>query len=331
MNFFKIYVLNHRKLLFFLAICCVIFFSIFHLYNLPIKAAIYPLTVCFFVGLIFVIIDYIDKFLSHSKLIKIQKLNASLIGNFPAANTINEADYQKIIEILQQNIQQLKESKETQYAEMIDYYTLWVHQIKTPITSLKLTLENDANNTPTRLQTDVHRIEQYVDMVLAFLRLNSDYSDYIFKEYELDEIVKKCIKKFASDFILRKIQFIYNPSNTTVITDKKWLSVVVEQLISNALKYTPSGSVKVYMAGDTLCVQDTGIGIKPQDIPRVFDKGYTGYNGHQTRHSSGIGLYICKRICQNLKIQIQIQSTYGAGTIVSLKFNQQDENFGNDL
>ncbi len=331
MNFLKIYIFSHRKLLFFLAICCVIFFSIFYLYNLPIKAAIYPLTMCFFVGLMFAIIDFINKFLTHSKLLKIQKLNASLIGNLPVPETINEADYQKIIEILQKNIQTFKAAKETQYAEMIDYYTLWVHQIKTPITSMKLALENDSNNARSILQTDIHRIEQYVDMVLAFLRLNSDYSDYIFKKYQLDEIVKKCIKKFASDFILRKIRLIYSPSNQEVITDKKWLLVVIEQIISNALKYTKSGSIKIYSENNTFCVEDTGIGIRSQDIPRVFDKGYTGYNGHQTRHSSGIGLYICKQICQNLKIDIQIKSSQGVGTTVCLKFCQQKEDFGFDL
>ena len=286
---------------------------------------------CVFVGIMFAIIDFINKFSIHSKLLKIQKLSISLIGNMPAPETINEADYQKIIAILQNNIQTLKTSKETQYAEMIDYYTLWVHQIKTPITSMKLALENDSSNDQTTLQTDIHRIEQYVDMVLAFLRLNSDYSDYIFKEYQLDDIVKKCIKKFASDFILRKIRFIYSPSNKKVITDKKWLLVVIEQIISNALKYTKSGSIKIYAEHNTLCVKDTGIGIRSQDIPRVFDKGYTGYNGHQTRHSSGIGLYICKRICQNLKINIQIDSNLGIGTTVRLKFDQQKENSIVDL
>ena len=121
-----------------------------------------------------------------------------------------------------------------------------------------------------------------------------------------------------------KIKLDYVTINKRIITDKKWFSLIIEQLLSNALKYTKNGSIKIYFSNDnTLCIEDTGIGIKPEDIPRIFDKGYTGYNGHNIRHSSGIGLYICKRICNDLKIKINVKSQYNVGTSIYLTFDQQ--------
>ena len=154
------------------------------------------------------------------------------------------------------------------------------------------------------------------------MRLNSEYSDYIFKEYSLDQIIKTSVKKFSHDFISKKIKLDYLPLNQLIITDKKWFSLVIEQILSNAIKYTQTGSIKIYCSHQqTLCIKDTGIGIKAEDIPRIFDKGYTGYNGHNVRHSSGIGLYICKKICNNLKIKIKIASEYNNGTSVYLTFD----------
>lgn len=324
MEFFKQYMLKSVKLICFSGLSSTIFIIMFLLYKIPITAVIYPSILCFSVGLAFIIFDYIKQYHIHRTLLEIKKLDAKLIENMPKTNNIIEHDYQIIIKTLKQKIYDLETIKNKQYCDMIDYYTLWAHQIKTPITSMKLALKAPSNTSKNNFQTDLQRIEQYVDMVLAFMRLNSEYTDYMFKEYSLDKIIKTSVKKFSHDFISKKIKLDYVPLNKLIITDKKWFSLIIEQLLSNALKYTKNGSIKIFFPRDNvLCIKDTGIGIKAEDIPRIFDKGYTGYNGHNTRHSSGIGLYICKRICNNLKIKINVKSKYNIGTAIYLTFDQQ--------
>ena len=206
---------------------------------------------------------------------------------------------------------------------MIDYYTVWAHQIKTPIAAMRLTLQNEDTPLTRKLTNDLYRIEQYVEMVLTFLRLNSDSTDYVFKEYDLDNIVKSAVKKFSSEFIGRKLRLIYDPLNTSVITDEKWLSFVIEQVLSNALKYTPSGSITISLVGEkTLRIEDTGIGIAPSDLPRIFENGYTGFNGRTDKKASGIGLYLCRRVCNNLGHTITANSTVDMGTAIDIDLTQ---------
>ncbi len=150
-------------------------------------------------------------------------------------------------------------------------------------------------------------------------------SQYIkmFKEYDLDNIVKSAVKKFSSEFIGRKLRLIYDPLNTSVITDEKWLSFVIEQVLSNALKYTPSGSITISLVGEkTLRIEDTGIGIAPSDLPRIFENGYTGFNGRTDKKASGIGLYLCRRVCNNLGHTITANSTVDVGTAIDIDLTQ---------
>ena len=157
--------------------------------------------------------------------------------------------------------------------------------------------------------------------------LDADSSDYVFKEYALDGIVEQSISKFAGDFIARNIRLNYTPSGETVVTDEKWLSFVIEQVLSNALKYTREGEIRVFwQEPKTLCIADTGIGIDPADLPRVFEKGYTGFNGRSDKRASGIGLYLCRKICQNLGVKIHITSKPGEGTNVFLDLAQYQLN-----
>jgi len=158
-----------------------------------------------------------------------------------------------------------------------------------------------------------------VEMVLTFLRLDSDGSDYVIKEYDLDAVVKQAVKKFAGEFIDRKLRLVYEPLGATVVTDEKWLSFVIEQTLSNALKYTPSGSITITLEPEKkLCIRDTGIGIAPEDLPRIFENGFTGYNGRAHKKASGIGLYLCKRICTNLGHSVTAESEVGKGTVITV-------------
>ncbi len=161
-------------------------------------------------------------------------------------------------------------------------------------------------------------------MVLTFLRLNSESSDYLIKEYQIDSIVKHAVKKFSHEFIGRKTSLIYEPIRETVITDEKWLSFVIEQVISNALKYIKDGSITISFTNDKkLTISDTGIGIAAEDLPRIFEKGYTGFNGRTDKKASGLGLYLCKCICNNLGHNISVKSEINKGTVITIDLNQQ--------
>lgn len=184
---------------------------------------------------------------------------------------------------------------------------------------MRLNLQSEDTAFARRISEDLFRIEQYVEMVLCYLRLDSGSTDYIIREYDLDSIIKQAIKRFAPQFIRRRIQLFYEPVHASVLTDEKWLLFVMEQVLSNALKYTESGSITIVLEAPlTLCIRDTGIGIAPDDLPRIFEKGYTGYNGRSDKKASGIGLYLCRRICKNLGHTIAALSSLDAGTEIRL-------------
>ena len=188
---------------------------------------------------------------------------------------------------------------------------------------MQLRLQSEDSPLTRKLNADLLRIEQYVEMVLAYLRLDSTSTDYVFKEYRLDNLIRQSVRKFSSEFIGKKIRLDYEPIEKVVLTDEKWFSFVIEQLLSNALKYTRSGSIKIYMADENkLCIEDTGIGIASEDLPRVFEKGYTGYNGRMDKKASGLGLYLCKRVCDNLGIKINAESEINVGTKIILDLEQ---------
>ena len=325
MTLFQAYIKQHRKGIFALILFCVIFALSFFLYHLPMEAVIYPTLICIALGLVFAGADFSHKYRKHRQLSEIKELTAAMITSLPSVESIEEGDYQDIINSLQKEITNLTTASSARYHELMEYYTVWVHQIKTPITSMRLTLQNEDTPLSRKLSSDLFQIEQYVEMVLAFMRLDSASSDYVFKEYNLDSIIKQAVTKFACEFIDRKLRLEYEPINKTVVTDEKWLSFVIEQILSNALKYTRTGSVKIYMRDSMkLCIEDTGIGIAPDDLPRIFEKGYTGYNGRKDKKASGLGLYLCRRICNNLETGISVTSQLDKGTIVCIDLEQYD-------
>lgn len=210
----------------------------------------------------------------------------------------------------------LNDSMNMKYSDMVDYYTMWVHQIKTPIASMHLILQKEDSEDSRRLRAELFRVEQYVQMVLCFLRLDSDFTDYVIKEYRVDDIIRPAVRRLAPQFIMKKLSLEYEQTDEVALTDEKWLSFVVEQVLSNAVKYTSAGSISIKCDGDRLVISDTGIGIAAEDLPRIFDKGYTGFNGRADRKASGIGLYLCRRICDNLRHSIKVESAPGHGTTI---------------
>ena len=178
---------------------------------------------------------------------------------------------------------------------MDDYYAAWVHQIKAPIAVMSLLLQQEDTEQNQQLKAELFRVEQYAEMALSYVRLGEGMKDLVIAQYPLDEIIRKAVRKYAGQFIRKKIRLVYVGTEEIVLTDEKWLSFILEQILSNAVKYTVKGSVTIEVnEKKQLTVSDTGIGIAAEDLPRIFEKGYTGKNGRLDRKSTGIGLYLCK-------------------------------------
>ncbi len=235
----------------------------------------------------------------------------------PEVRDVEAADYREIVRLLREQNREIRTGAETEMRAMMDYYTLWAHQIKTPIASMRLRLQEEDTPQARTLLADLGRIERYVSMVLTYLRLEGSSTDYVIRETDLDSILRPVFKQFAGEFISRKLKLDYTPVNKRVLTDEKWLSFVVEQLLSNALKYTPAGTVSVCLEEPAvLCIRDTGIGISPEDLPRVFERSYTGLTGRADKRASGLGLSLCKQVCDKLGHGLSIESEPDKGTTV---------------
>lgn len=230
-----------------------------------------------------------------------------------------EEDYQKLLQIVHEDKVKAVNDLESGKKDMAEYYTMWVHQIKTPIAAMRLLLQSEDTPKSRECAEELFHIEQYVEMALHYSRLDSDTTDFVIRKTSLDEIVREAVRKYAQLFIRKKIRLDYQPLNIEVLTDEKWLEFVIEQILSNAVKYTPKGTVSIYMENeDTLIIEDTGIGIRAEDLPRVCERGYTGYNGHSDKRSTGIGLYLCRRVLEQMSHSIEIESEMGKGTRVKI-------------
>ena len=245
----------------------------------------------------------------------------------------------QLLGILLAEKQQLENESIHRQRDLTEYYTMWVHQIKTPIAALKLLLEEEI---PERIAgegkeaeelyrekkrneelQELFSIEQYVGMALQYIRLGSETTDFVLKQIRLDGVIREAVHKYARQFVRKKLALHYEETAVTVLTDEKWIEFVIEQLLSNALKYTPSGSITIKMEDGKLMIEDTGIGIRGEDLPRVCEKGYTGYNGHADKRSTGIGLYLCSSILKKLGHSFTISSEEGRGTKVVIGFSNE--------
>lgn len=322
-GFFRLYLRAQRRGMLFWGFCCLIFTVSFALYGLPLGAVLYPAALCAAAGGIILLLSLRKSRAVCQELSLMQHHPADLPDELPAAQSPQEQAYQTLLLALHADRQKLKSNMNARYHDMTEYYTVWAHQIKTPIAAIRLALQNEDTPLSRRLTGEVGRVEQYVQMALTYLRLGSDSSDYVIRSCALDDIVRPAVRRFAGEFIQRKIQLNYQMLNYTVITDEKWLGFVVEQVLSNALKYTPQGSVSIYMDPEgVLCIRDTGIGIAPEDLPRVFEKGYTGYNGRSHRKASGLGLYLCREILTRLGHSVSAESQVDHGTTIRIDLRQ---------
>lgn len=323
MEIFKIYIRKQGGKILFYLLFSTVFFFLFQMYQIPLHAAFYAVSVGGVFGIAVLIFQFMKFRQKYIQLERAVNQKEFLLENLPKAEDGLEEEYEKILEHLYKNIQDMENVHNEKEQDMLEYYTLWVHQIKTPIASMYLKLQGEDSEFSREIGTDLMRIEQYVEMVLCYLRLDSSEKDYVFREYSLDSIIKQAVRRFAPQFIRKKIKLEYETTKAVILTDEKWLLFVLEQLLSNSLKYTkPGGCISLqWKPQQLLVVKDTGIGIAKEDLPRIFEKGYTGYNGREDKKASGIGLYLCKRICEKLGYGIWAESEIHKGTemILDLK------------
>ena len=318
------YLREHGKTALIFTLFTAIYAVVFFLYDLEAEAIFYAVALCALAACVILGIGFIRFYIDYHRRWIIFKNIELEFENFPEASTLLEEDYQKMVRTLGRiNNNHLTDwHKERQ--ESLDYYTTWVHQIKTPIAVMRMTLQGEDTEEHRELLAELFRIEQYVDMVLSYMRLGSPQTDFIFQEYDLDAIIRQAIHKYAPLFVRCRIRLVYEPVEMTVLTDEKWLLFILEQLLSNAVKYTREGTVTISVSPEkVLSVTDTGIGIAPEDLPRIFEKGFTGYHGRSDKKATGLGLYLCKQTADKLGICISVRSKVGKGSTFSLDLRKE--------
>ena len=324
MEILKSYLKKNIKVHILFVVFIAIFFIMFYLYNLPLEALIYTGSFCFFVALIASFLDFVNYRESYKKLKFLEKNILNVLDALPKSLDIRIDYYHKIIEKLYEELEKLTQENRQKNTDMVDYYSMWVHQIKTPIAAMNFLLDNEEVDRKI-LQQELFKIERYVEMVLTYIRLDSTSSDYVITKINLDEVVKDSVKKYATIFINKKIKLNIVSHETMVISDKKWLSFAFEQILGNSVKYTSAGGeITIETCENKLIIEDNGMGIKEEDLPRIFEKGFTGFNGRYEKKSSGLGLYLCKKTLDKLGHHIEISSKVGEGTRVEITFPKED-------
>lgn len=309
--------------------------------EIPVVEIAYGLLLCLFITIAAIILGYGRHYSSFHQLEKMQENIVVESDVMKTPEYMYERQYQNCIRILANENSRIRNEMLNRQQDMTEYYSMWVHQVKTPIAALKLLIDEDmaayveAENiesndmrviNESQKRNELFRIEEYIDMMLQYTRLGAQTNDFVIERIMLDEVIKNSIHKYAKQFIYKKLRLNYEPNDIAAVTDKKWLGFVIDQLLSNAIKYTKQGSITIQIekiadaSGESvsIIIEDTGIGISAEDLPRICENGYTGYNGHADKHSSGIGLYLCKEILDKLGHGILVTSEIGKGTRVEI-------------
>jgi signal transduction histidine kinase len=291
---------------------------------------LYAIEVSFFLFIVYLIFDY-RKIKKHYDLL----VKASQTGDFHWINSIPEPQntqqriFQELLHKLYHDANVMLNKYSTKCSEDIDFITMWVHEIKTPIAAAKLIIENSLDN-PTEevlyhIEDEIDKIEDFIQMSLFYSRADDFAKDYVLSDVKLEKIVKECIKREYSCITGKRLLLQMEALEQNIITDEKWLSFIVKQLLDNAVKYSlPEKTIKIYTKQIQneviLNIEDEGTGIKKEDIGRIFDKNFTGLNGRKLYNSTGIGLYLSQKLAGKLGHNITVTSEYGSGTCFSIHF-----------
>ena len=313
--FVKHYLISHRRYLYLIGLLLsslVLFAYIFEGYR---NFLLYLTGILAFLSLLLVIWDAVAGYQACRKEV--------LYGEGPPETPLELVLSQKLATSQQAQREQTTVSLET-YNDLMDYYTLWVHQIKTPIAASQLLVQDvETPIVKQQMEQELFKIDSYANLVLQYLRLESFHDDLVLKRVSVEDLVKEVVRKYALFFIQKNLTVDLHDLEQEVITDRKWLLVIIEQLLSNSLKYTSTGGIEIYFKDQTLYIKDSGIGIKNSDVLRVFERGFSGYNGHLTQQSSGLGLYLSKKIAEQLGHRITLHSEVGQGTTVAIRFEEK--------
>ena len=315
-----------RQLLFFLlffegALCL-----IYGLYGLPWGPAGYTCLVTAVVTLGFLMAGFFrwERKRRQLLILKRQAEQSLETADLPKAETPLEKIYQEIIQDQEKRCQREQKESREKLVRSREYYTRWSHQIKTPIAAMDLLLQEEPADVRA-LKRELLKTSQYVEMALSYQRMEGDGNDLVIQRYELRPVVMQAVKKVSPLLIHKHISFSAGDLSGEVLTDEKWLVFVLEQLLTNASKYTKEGgSVRIGKENGLLVLRDTGIGIRPEDLPRIFEWGYTGYNGRLDKRSTGVGLALVKQVMEMLGNKIEIRSVLGEGTEVFLDLRRTE-------
>lgn len=323
MKLFRSYLKNQARLLLMLLLFGGLFLVVLGLYRAPLEGAVYGLLLCLALGLCFFTVEFLRYRRRHQALQKALSQLGENLPPLPEATDAIENDYQDLAMSLDEDRRTIAARAAEAQDRAETFYTAWVHQIKTPMAAMDLLLQSGTPDA-SLLKGELFSMEKYVDLVLTYQRLGSDTTDLVLKACALDDIIRAAVKEYARLFILKKLTLAFTPTELTVLTDEKWLGFVIGQLLSNALKYTQKGGVSIYAQGQRLVIEDTGMGIPESELPRIFERSFTGENGRSVSRTTGLGLYLCKGACALLGHGIRAESEVGKGTRVILDLARDD-------
>jgi len=314
------YIKERLVALFLLLLAGLIFGTVFYAYSLTLEPVLYAAALALLMLIIAGALDFRRYQKRHREISAMAGRIVLGLEGLPEYTALLDRDYRALLKELQEENSRLVSETDAEKSSMSEYYTLWAHQIKTPIAAMHLLLRESPSENANEISLELFKIEQYVEALLQYLRLESMSSDLLLAEYSVEDIVKQALRKYAKMFISRGITLRLSEISLRKVTDEKWLCFVIEQLLSNALKYTAEGYIAIYEEGRSLVIEDSGTGIAPEDLPRIFERGFTGLSGRMDKKSTGIGLYLVGRILKKLGHSIEVESELGKGTRMKIIF-----------
>lgn len=294
-------------------------FGIGYLYQIPLEFLVLMTLTLITLGIPLILFRYSSKYKIEKERKRLLKSDHLESIGFETVLPKKERElyqrYQELIQKVQSDNQKIQKENQA-------FFTMWVHEIKLPLSTLQLALEEEESDKLV-LQSQLIKMNQLVDMMLMYAKQKDNQQDLMIREVKLDHIIRQSVQQLRPLFILNHISLELSEIKQSVLTDNKWLTFIINQILSNAIKYSPHGKIHIYEQNQELIIEDDGYGISQEDLPRVFEAGYTGQNGHQGQYSSGYGLYLVSLISHQLNHPIVIESMVGKGTKVHICFENK--------
>lgn len=298
--------------------------------NLLTSSGLYAVEISVFLFIIYLTIEFLIKKMHYNALIKVS-LSQELdwVNSMPLPRNAEQRIYQDLMQKLYRDANGKLAEYHSKSSEDLEFLTMWVHEIKTPIAASKLIIENSLNepseNVLYSIEDEIGKIEDLVQMTLYYSRANDFAKDYAINSVSLDRVVRGCVKREYSNIKNKNLNLDIDNLSLSINSDEKWLGFIIKQVLDNAINYSqPGGKIKIYVDQNEnekiLNIEDFGVGIKDKDIRRIFDKNFTGDNGRKFYSSTGIGLYLSQILARKLGHFISVTSNYGNGTKVSVHF-----------